>query len=72
MTHTELSPLDPMLTMEQVRQLIPLSHSQIRRLMARHEFPQSIKIGRSRVAWHRKDIADWIATRPRGVSAASR
>ena len=63
MIPSELPPLEHMLTMEQVRQLIPLSHSQIRRLIKAGLFPAQVKIGRSRVAWHHKDIADWIASR---------
>lgn len=60
MKPTDLPSIRPMLSMEQVRQLVPLSHCQIYRMMKAGTFPQSIKIGRHRIAWMQSDIAEWI------------
>lgn len=65
-----LPTLEPMLTMEQVRKLIPLSHCQIYRLMKVGDFPRQVKIGPKRVAWHYQEIQDWIASRERGQTSA--
>ena len=54
---------DPMLNMDQVRKLIPLSHCQIYRLMKTGEFPRQVKIGVRRVAWRTSEIAHWIDAR---------
>ena len=55
---------DPMLNMDQVRKLVPLSHCQIYRLMKASEFPRQVKIGRRRVAWRTSEIVEWIDRRP--------
>lgn len=63
MMNPELPPLEPMLSMQQVRELVPVSHSQLYRLIKAGDFPDPIRIGRSRIAWFRSDIADWMARR---------
>ena len=63
MKPTDTPAVRPMLSMEQVRQLVPLSHCQIYRMMKAGTFPRSIKIGLHRIAWMQSDIAEWIESR---------
>lgn len=44
----------------QVTVLIGLSRSEIYRLMAIRQFPQSVKIGRRAVAWDSDKVQAWI------------
>ena len=62
-TPTLIPPHDSMLTMKQVQRLIPLSNTQIYRLMASGQFPRQVRIGLRRVAWRHRDITAWIAER---------
>lgn len=49
-----------LLTLKQVQDLVPLSHSQFYRMMRAGTFPQSVKVGGRRVAWRVPDIMAWI------------
>jgi len=54
-----------MLTLKQVRELVPYTAQHIYRLEAAGKFPRRVKLGEGgRVAWHLVDIEKWIASRP--------
>lgn len=48
-----------MLSMKQVLKLVPVSHTQIYRMMQKGEFPKSVNVGGRRVAWLQCDILKW-------------
>lgn len=62
---TAISP-DILLTIEQVRRYVPISHSQIYRMMKSGDFPRAINVGGRRVAWYQRDVLDWIHSRDSG------
>ena len=48
-----------------VESLTGLSRSTLYAMMANGEFPSPIRLGRRAVGWQDKDLADWIASRPK-------
>jgi prophage regulatory protein len=52
-----------LLSLEQVRHLIPYSASQIYRLEKGNEFPHRVSIGPNRVAWVKDEIDRWLEDR---------
>jgi predicted DNA-binding transcriptional regulator AlpA len=52
-----------LLSLEQVRHLIPYSASQIYRLEKGNEFPHRLSIGPNRVAWIKEEIDRWLEDR---------
>lgn len=62
-TPTRIPSDDAMLTLKQVQRLIPLSNTQIYRLIASGQFPRQLRIGLRRVAWRHRDITAWMAER---------
>lgn len=56
-------PDERLLTLAQVRELIPLSASSLYRMMESQTFPPRVRVGRNRVAWRYTDIKAWIAER---------
>ena len=54
-------------TMKTLLTMIPYSRQHIYRLMTKGHFPQSIKLGESRVAWRKSDVEDWLRSREAGV-----
>jgi prophage regulatory protein len=55
-TYAELHPLKG----------VGYSRMQLSRLAAKREFPQSVRVSNSRVAWLESEIDEWIASRERG------
>ena len=49
--------------LDQVRELVPYSRSEIYRLMALGQFPKNIRIGARAVAWDLDEVQAWIAAR---------
>ena len=45
--------------------LTGLSRSTLYAMMANGKFPSPIKLGERAVGWQDKDLADWIASRPK-------
>lgn len=54
-----------LLSLKQVKELIPFSTMQIYRLEKKDAFPKRIKIGTNRVAWLEEDIQSWISSKIR-------
>jgi prophage regulatory protein len=52
-----------LLSLEQVRHLIPYSASQIYRLEQQEQFPRRLRIGPNRVAWLEDEINSWLQQR---------
>ena len=50
--------MDQLLTVDELAQLLQVSRSSIYRLLARHELPQPIRLGRC-VRWRPADLAVW-------------
>ncbi|MER9209181.1 AlpA family phage regulatory protein [Mesorhizobium sp. M0771] len=57
------------LSLAGVRELIPLSRSQIFRLERAGQFPSRIRIGMRRIGWFDSDIEEWLDGR-RNASGA--
>ena len=49
-----------LLSLEQVRHLIPYSASQIYRLEQQERFPRRLRIGPNRVAWLEDEVNSWL------------
>lgn len=62
---SNVHPINPaaMLSMKQVLKLVPVSHTQIYRMMQNGEFPKSVNVGGRRVAWLQRDVLEWTTTR---------
>lgn len=54
-----------LLSHSQVRALVPLSKTQIHRMINAGEFPKPITIGRNRVAFLESEVYAWIEERAR-------
>jgi len=52
-----------LLSLEQVRHLIPYSASQIYRLEQQDRFPRRLRIGPNRVAWLENEVNNWLQQR---------
>jgi prophage regulatory protein len=61
MSHT--TGTNRLLSLEQVRHLIPYSASQIYRLEKDNDFPHRVSIGPNRVAWIKDEIDRWLEQR---------
>ena len=53
--------IDPLLPMPAVMDLTSFSKATVYRKVADGSFPKPLKIGQSRVAWRKSDIAEWMA-----------
>ena len=51
------------LTLDQVRERIPYSRTQIWRLEKARAFPRRVQIGPNRVAWLEAEIENWLQDR---------
>jgi prophage regulatory protein len=60
---TTSPPVSALLTLAQVKQLIPLSHSQLYRMMKAGTFPKPIRLSPSRIAFSAEAIQEFIAER---------
>ncbi|MEQ1671525.1 MAG: AlpA family phage regulatory protein [Hyphomicrobium sp.] len=66
----DLTTTDPLagvrvLTMRQLREVIPYTPQHIYRLEAAGKFPSRIRIGENRVVWLQAEIIQWLSERPR-------
>ena len=52
------------LTMRQLRELIPYTPQHIYRLEAAGKFPRRIRIGENRVGWRYAQVLQWLSERP--------
>ncbi len=62
------SPLDELLTVQQVAELTKFSRGRVYRLAARGVLPAPIRIGH-RVRWRRSDLLAWLASAPARTAA---
>jgi len=60
-----IRPPNAMISVRQVCELTTLSHVQLYRLIAAGKFPQQVRIGPRRVAFHLHEVDEWIASRER-------
>ena len=51
----------------EVEALVGLSRSTIYELMRDGEFPLPLQVGKRAVRWHEREIAAWLAERPRAT-----
>lgn len=56
-----ISPDDRLLTMEQVRQIVPKHRTTIYRWIAKGEFPAGHLIGPASAVWLQSEILDWVS-----------
>jgi prophage regulatory protein len=54
---------DTIVDRRQLRELVPVSDSQLRRLESAGRFPRRVKLGANRVGWLLGEIQQWIAQR---------
>ncbi len=62
-TEKELQDIDPLLSMDQVRQLVPISACQIQRLLKAKKFAPRVRLGkgaRSRIAFRKSEIVRYL------------
>lgn len=52
------------LTMRQLRELVPYTPQHIYRLEAAGKFPKRVKIGANRVGWRYVHVLEWLRERP--------
>ena len=57
-----------LLTLRDVTAMTALSRSAVYALMAESRFPKPIRVGSRAVRWVEAEVADFIASRPRGGS----
>lgn len=62
---TPASPLDTLLSVDQVTAIVGASRSTIYAWLKQGFFPPPIRIGPRRVAWRASEIQAWINSRPR-------
>ena len=56
-------PIEKLLTMAELKELIPYSSAHVYRLIKQGDFPKPIRLGPNRVAWRTTDIERWIEAR---------
>jgi predicted DNA-binding transcriptional regulator AlpA len=62
-TAEDLQDIDPLLSMDQVRQLVPFSACHIHRLLRAREFPPRVRLGsgaRSRIAFRKSEVVRYL------------
>lgn len=60
-----IAPGDRLLTMKQVREIVPKDKATIYRWIKRGIFPAGYKIGPQSVAWRQSEVLEWFASRTR-------
>ena len=55
--------IEKLLTMSELRRVIPYSSSHIYRLIKTGDFPTPVRLGPNRVAWRESDIEAWLESR---------
>lgn len=61
----EIAPDDRLLTMKQVREIVPKDKATIYRWIKRGIFPAGYQIGPQSVAWLRSEVMEWFANQTR-------
>ena len=56
--------VDPVLTWQQLRTLIPLSRPQVWKLRQTGAFPAPIRLSPNRVGWRQSAVRAWLDSRP--------
>jgi prophage regulatory protein len=56
-------PGDRLLSWKQLKDIIPVSRTQVYRLMAAGKFPKAIQVSENRVAWLESEICAWLSER---------
>ena len=57
------APIDPVLTLSQVRAAVSYSSSQLYRMVKAGSFPKQIRLGPGRVGWRQSTVAAWLKAR---------
>jgi prophage regulatory protein len=55
---------------QQVLEMTCLTRGTLYRYVKENSFPQPIQLGPRLNAWYEDEIAEWLATRPRGLHSA--
>ncbi len=63
-------PVQQLLDLHQVKQLLQMSRSSIYAAIADGDFPKPIRVGRRAVRWFANEIYTWVESRPRGGGPA--
>lgn len=66
-----VTPLDRLLSLSEVRQVTSFSRSSIYRMVADGMMPAPLKIGASRIAWRSSDLNAWLSTLPKANTKAA-
>lgn len=61
----EIAPGDRLLTMKQLREIVPKDKATIYRWIKQGIFPAGYQIGPQSVAWLRSEVMEWFATQAR-------
>jgi prophage regulatory protein len=69
MTTPTTAPAERLYRLREVLDVTGLSRAAIYRALAAGTFPLPVRIGARAIAWHGREIEEWIAARPR-VGAA--
>ena len=59
------------LRIHELLQTTGLSRTTVWRLEQQGRFPLRIRLGQKSVGWREDEVLEWIASRPRGVSAST-
>jgi prophage regulatory protein len=62
-------PTDRMVRLPEVLQLVQISRSTLRRLVAEGSFPRPVQLGARSVAWRLRELENYLARRPAVGSA---
>ncbi len=57
---TSLVPIDPVLTLAQVREAVPYSSAQLWRMIKAGTFPRPLRLGPNRVGWRQSAVAGYL------------
>jgi prophage regulatory protein len=69
-TELQLPSMERLLTLDEVRHHVPLSQSQIYRMIKQGSFPAQLRLGPNRVAWRSTDIMQWVEQRQRSTASS--
>lgn len=54
-------------TEKQICDRLGMSRTSLWRLRKEGDFPSPVKLGKRAVAYHRKEVDEWLANRPRAI-----
>lgn len=67
-----MTEIDRLLRLHRLLEVTGLSKPTLYRMMARGEFPGSVRLGARSVAWRSSEVAQWIADRTRTAQGGGR